>query len=95
MAGPWQSYEEYQVDLALQAAVSTGDKIRSIRPRVSEELFPESRGMMKQVPSVYDILGIRRNNAANNSLLSGYPVRRNFTDDSWSGSSRYSMEVLG
>lgn len=95
MSRPWQSYEEYQVDQALQAAVSTVDKIRAIRPRVGAELFPQTRGLVKQEPSIYDIMDTNRYSASNNSHLSGFPVRRTFTDDSWSGAGRYSMEALG
>jgi hypothetical protein len=94
MAKPWQSYEEYQVDLALQSAIDAPENLRKWEPRV---LFPDHRGVVKAEPNIYDIMGINRYGASNNAYLSGFPVRRssNLIDDSWSGSSRYSMDALG
>lgn len=95
MARPWQSYEEYQVDQALQSAVSDGDTIRAIRPRGVGELFPNTRGILKQVPGINDIMDVNRYSASNSSYMSGFPVRRTMVDDQWSGAGRYSMEALG
>lgn len=92
MARPWQSYEEFQVDDALQRAVAAPDEIRAWEPRA---LFPETRGFSKQEATVMDILYFNRYAATNNALLSGMPVRRSFVDDQWSGSGRYGMETLG
>lgn len=95
MAGPWQSYEEYQTEQALAAAVSDLETIRSIRPAHPQELFPESRGVIKQEPNIFDILDVNRYTASNDGYLSGFAVRSTMTDDSWSGAGRYSMEALG
>lgn len=95
MSRPWQSYEEYQTEQALAAAVSDLDTIRSIRPAHPRELFPESRGIVKQEPGIFDILDVNRYTASNSGLLSGFPVRNTLVEDSWSGAGRYSMEALG
>lgn len=95
MARPWQSNEEYQVDIALKNALSDPETIRSIRPLHPYELFPETRGFIKQTATIYDILDVNRYAASNRTMLSGMPVRRNFVDDQWEGASRYSMEALG
>lgn len=95
MSRPWQSYEEYQTEQALAAAVSDLDTIRSIRPAHPQELFPESRGVVKQEPTIFDIMDVNRYTASNASRLSGFPVRSTIQDDSWSGAGRYSMEALG
>lgn len=95
MPGAWQSYEEYQVDQALQNAISDPDTIREIRPAHPRVLFPDSRGVMKQEPSIYDIMNINRYAASNNKLLSGFTVRNTMVDDGWSGAGRYTMEALG
>lgn len=94
MARPWQSYEEYQVDLALKSAIEAPDNIRKWEPRV---LFPEHRGIAKAEATIYDIMGFNRYAASNDAYLSGFPVRRSsaLVDDSWSGAGRYSMEALG
>lgn len=92
MARPWQTYEEFQVDDAIQRAVAAPDEIRAWQPRA---LFPEKRGFAKQEAGVMDILYYNRYAASNNALLSGMPVRTTLVDDSWSGSGRYSMETLG
>lgn len=94
MSKPWQSYEEYQVDQALQAAIDAPENIRKWEPRT---LFPDSRGVAKKEATIYDVMGINRYAASNNAYLSGFPVRRSsaLIDDSWSGSSRYSMDALG
>jgi len=95
MARPWQSYEEYQVDQALQSAISDPETIRDLRPRHPIELFPDTHGLFKQEPTIYDIMDVNRYGAANNKLLSGFTVRRTMVDDSWSGAGRYSMDALG
>lgn len=93
MSKPFQSYEEYQVDLALQSAIDSPENIR--QPR--RELFPDSRGITKQEANIYDVMSFNRYTARNDSFLSGFPVRRSsaLIDDSWSGSGRYSMDALG
>lgn len=92
MARPWQTHEEHLTDMAIQSATVAPDQIRAWEPR---ELFPETRGVMKQEATVMDILYFNRYAASNNALISGFPVRSSFVDDSWSGSGRYSMEALG
>lgn len=92
MAKPWQSYEEYQVDQALQSAIDSPENIR--QPR--RELFPDTRGITKQEANIYDVMSFSRYAARNDAYLSGFPVRRTgLIDDSWSGAGRYSMEALG
>lgn len=95
MARPWQSYEEYLTDQALQNATSDPETIRAIRPAHPYELFPNSRGTVKQEASIYDIMDTNRYAANNSKLMSGFTVRNTMVDDSWSGAGRYSMEALG
>lgn len=93
---PWQSRQEMLVDMALQSAISTPEDIRAIRPVVPQQLFPESRGMVKQEMSVSDALTIDRQFPTYRSWVSGAPVmfRNGFMEDNFSGSSRYSMQGL-
>lgn len=93
---PWQSRQEMLVDLALQSAISTPEDIRAIRPVVPQQLFPESRGMLKQEMGVADALTIDRNFPTYRSWISGAPVmfRNGFIADDFSGSDRYSMQGL-
>lgn len=96
MGKPWQSYEEYLVDQALEAAISDPKTIRAIRPAQPQELFPKTRGFSKQAASIQDILSVDRYAASNRTRLSGMPVRREkLTEDDWTGTGRYSMEALG
>lgn len=82
--------------MALQSAISTPEDIRAIRPVVPQQLFPESRGMMKQEMGVADALTIDRQFPTYRSWVSGAPVmfRNGFMEDNFSGSSRYSMQGL-
>lgn len=93
---PWQSRQEMLVDIALESAISDPETIRKIRPVVPQQLFPESRGMMKNEMSVMDVLTIDRNLPTYRSWISGAPVmfRDGFMDDNFEGSSRYSMQGL-
>jgi len=95
VARPWQSYEEYQTEQALASAISDLETIRAIRPAHPQELFPNSRGITKNEPSIYDIMDVNRYTATNRSHMSGFPVRNTMVDDTWSGAGRYSMEALG
>ena len=96
MGKPWQSHEEFLVDRALEAAISDPKTIREIRPAHPQVLFPETRGMIKMVAGINDILSINRYAASNRSWLSGMPVRRTELDSGeWTGTGRYSMESLG
>lgn len=96
-AKPWQSRQEMLVDIALQSAISDPDTIRKIRPVVPQQLFPETRGMTKQVSSIMDVLSTDRFVPTYRSWVSGAPVmfRNGFIADNFSGSSRYSMQSLG
>lgn len=93
---PWQSRQEMLVDMALQSAISTPEDIRAIRPVVPQQLFPQSRGMVKQEMGVADALTIDRAFPTYRSWVSGAPVmfRNGFMEDNFSGSSRYSMQGL-
>lgn len=93
---PWQSRQEMLVDMALQSAISTPEDIRSIRPVVPQQLFPQSRGAVKQEMGVADALTIDRNFPTYRSWVSGAPVmfRNGFMEDNFEGSSRYSMQGL-
>jgi len=95
-AKPWQSRQEMLVDQALQNAISDPETIRSIRPVVPQQLFPQNRGMMKQEMGVADVLTVDRYFPTYRSWISGAPVmfREGFMDDNFSSSSRYSMQGL-
>lgn len=94
---PWQSRQEMLTDIALQTAISTPEEIRAIRPVVPQQLFPESRGFTKQELGVMDVFYLDRAQPTYRSWVSGAPVmfRNGFMDDSFSSSSRYSMQGLG
>lgn len=96
MPRPWQSRQEMLVDIALESAISDPETIRKTRPVVPQQLFPESRGMVKNEMSVMDVLTIDRNLPTYRSWISGAPVmfRDGFMDDNFEGSSRYSMQGL-
>jgi hypothetical protein len=93
---PWASRQEMLVDIALQSAISDPDTIRQIRPVVPQQLFSERYGFSKRESSVQDVLTIDRQLPTYRSWVSGAPVmfRNGFIDDSYSGSSRYSMQSL-
>lgn len=93
---PWQSRQEMLVDIALESAISDPETIRKTRPVVPQQLFPESRGMVKNEMGVMDVLTLDRNFPTYRSWISGAPVmfRDGFMEDNFSGSSRYSMQGL-
>lgn len=93
---PWQSRQEMLVDIALESAISDPDTIRATRPVVPQQLFPERVGFAKREVGVTDVLQLSRQNPTYRSWVSGAPVmfRNGFIDDSFSGSSRYSMQSL-
>jgi hypothetical protein len=95
-ARPWQSRQEMLVDIALQSAISDPETIRATRPVVPQELFPETRGLVRREMSVTDVLTIDRNFPTYRSWVSGAPVmfKDGFMDENFSGSSRYSMQGL-
>lgn len=85
------------VDLALENALSTPEQIRAIRPVVPQQLMPDTRGA-RQVPGIREVLNLDRYGVGNRSWVSGAPVMfRNgqMVDNSFSGSTRYSMQALG
>lgn len=84
------------VDTALQSAISDPATIRAIRPVVPQQLFPDSRGMVKNEMGVMDVLTIDRQFPTYRSWVSGAPVmfRDGFMDENFEGSSRYSMQGL-
>jgi hypothetical protein len=94
---PNQNHSEMLVDQALMSAISDPETIRNIRPSSPQQLMPQRLGFSKQSLSIMDVLTIDRNLPTNRSWLSGAPVmfRNGFVDDSWEGSSRYSMQSLG
>lgn len=93
---PWQSRSEMLVDQALQSAISDPETIRKTRPVVPQQVFPQTRGMMKNEMSVMDVLTIDRQFPTYRSWISGAPemFRNGFMDDNFEGSSRYSMQGL-
>lgn len=89
---PWQSREEFLVDVALNAARSTDEAIRTVRPPVNAELFPERRGFAQEQPTIQQVLNVDRWTPTNRSWLSGIVVRPSIiSDHSWSGTARNSM----
>lgn len=95
MARPWQSRQEMLTDQALASAISDPETIRSIRPVVPQVLFPETRGITKQEPTVFDALNLNRYGAAHRSWISGINVMRTSNvDTSFTGSGRYSMDAM-
>lgn len=97
MPKPWQSRQEMLVDIALESAISDPDTIRQIRPVVPQQLFAEREGFAKRESSIEDVLTIDRQLPTYRSWVSGAPVmfRNGLVDDSFTGSSRYSMQSLG
>lgn len=93
---PWQSRSEMLVDQALQSAISDQETIRKIRPLSPQQLFPKTRGMVKQEMTIMDVLNTPRTMPNYRSWVSGAPVmfRNGFMDDNFEGSSRYSMQGL-
>lgn len=84
------------MDIALQSAISDPETIRATRPVVPQELFPETRGLVRREMSVTDVLTIDRNFPTYRSWVSGAPVmfKDGFMVENFSGSSRYSMQGL-
>lgn len=95
MARPWQTRQEMLTDQALESAISDPETIRSIRPAVPQVLFPQTRGITKQEPTVFDALSTSRYSATYRSWVSGISVMRTSNEDtSFTGSSRYSMDSM-
>lgn len=96
MPKPWTTRQEMLTDLALESAISDPETIRQTRPVVPQVLFPERLGFAKQEHNLFSVLNTSRYGAPSyRSWVSGMPVMRtSFEDDSFSGSSRYSMSSL-
>jgi len=96
MAKPWASRQEMLVDLALESAISDPDTIRQIRPVVPQQLMPERNGFAKRESGIMDVLSLQRYTPTYRSWVSGAPVmfRNGLVDDTFQGSSRYSMQSL-
>ena len=93
MPRPWQSFQEFQIDRALEAAISDPETIRQIRPMQPIDPFPERLGFQKQVMDINTVLNLNRYVATNRSWQSGMPVMRSeLYGDEYSGSGRNVME---
>ena len=93
---PWQSHQEMLVDIALESAISTPEQIRNIRPIVAPNLFPNSRGMLKQEPDLMSILHLSRDDINARSWVSGAAIMfrtGQMVDNSFSGTLRNSMST--
>lgn len=95
MPKPWQSFQEMQVDRALEAAISDPETIRKIRPLYPIEAFPERLGFAKREMDIQTVLNTGRYVASNRSWLSGMPVMRSeIYGDEYSGSGRNTTEPI-
>ena len=95
MARPWQSRQEFLTDQALQAAISDPETIRQTRPVVPQQLFPQSRGFMKQTPNLESVFSLSRYGVSYRSWISGMPVMPELKTGDFEGTGRYSMNSLG
>jgi hypothetical protein len=94
---PWQTRQEMLVDIALESAISDPETIRKTRPVVPMEHMPESRGFAKMEQGIMEILNTSREVPSYRSWVSGAPVmlhNGSLVDDTFTGSSRYSMTPL-
>ena len=94
---PWQTRQEFLVDLALDSAISDPETIRQTRPIVPMEVFPERRGFTKNEHGIMSILDTSREVPVYRSWVSGAPVmlhNGSLVDDTFSGSDRYTMQPM-
>ena len=94
---PWQTRQEWLVDIALESAISDPETIRQTRPMVPMELHPESRGFAKSEHGIMSILNTSREVPVYRSWVSGAPVmlhNGSLVDDTFSGSDRYTMQPM-
>jgi hypothetical protein len=94
---PWQTRQEFLVDLALDSAISDPETIRQTRPIVPMEVFPERRGFTKNEHGIMSILNTSREVPMYRSWVSGAPVmlhNGSLVDDTFSGSDRYTMQPM-
>lgn len=90
--GPWQSREEFLVDVSLQSNLAPEEDIRAIRPVAPVTFLPERRGFTTHQPTIQDVLSADRYAPTNRSWVSGVIVRPSLiSDHSWSGTARNSM----
>jgi len=91
---PWQSREEYLVDMALDNALAgTDDDIRALAPVAGpQQSFPDRVGFRQNTWTVEEVLNVDRYTPTYRSWMSGMPVRKSImSDTSWSGTARNAM----
>lgn len=94
---PWQTRQEFLVDIALESAISDPETIRNTRPVVPQVLFPEVRGFIKMEHGIMSVLNTSREVPVYRSWVSGAPVmlhNGSLVDDTFSGSDRYTMQPM-
>ena len=94
---PWQTRQEFLVDIALESAISDPETIRNTRPVVPQVLFPEVRGFTKMEHGIMSVLNTSREVPVYRSWVSGAPVmlhNGSLVDDTFSGSDRYTMQPM-
>ena len=94
---PWQTRQEFLVDIALESAISDPETIRQTRPVVPMEVFPEVRGFTKMEHGIMSVLNTSREVPVYRSWVSGAPVmlhNGSLVDDTFTGSDRYTMQPM-
>ena len=94
---PWQTRQEFLVDIALESAISDPETIRQTRPVVPMEVFPEVRGFVKMEHGIMSVLNTSREVPVYRSWVSGAPVmlhNGSLVDDTFTGSDRYTMQPM-
>ena len=94
---PWQTRQEFLVDIALESAISDPETIRQTRPVVPMEVFPEVRGFTKMEHGIMSVLTPSREGPVYRAWVAGAPVmlhNGSLVDDTFSGSDRYTMQPM-
>ena len=94
---PWQTRQEFLVDIALESALSDPETIRATRPVVPQQLFPEVRGFTKMEHGIMSVLNTSREVPVYRSWVSGAPVmlhNGSLVDATFTGSDRYTMQPM-